>query len=362
MSTPKTCLALIGCGWIGHSHAIPLSQMANAELVRAVDIDADRAKAFGERYGVAYGTDIDAVMSDGTVDAVIVATANNTHAALAVRAMEAGKHVLVQKPMAISVAEADEMEAAQRRTGKRTMVSCFQMFHPAVQRAKQIIDAGLIGEVMLFKAFLGWYVPAPEAAWRFDPRISGGGILMDSAPHTLATFNYLIGIPQFTSVTGIVGTLGSNIAAEDTGVILLRTPGTFGEITASARILEPNRQLNISFKDTMEIFGTKGTIHLHLTEVPSLRVHVADAPRDLLSGGWTEPLLDWVGFDERGSPSQYNGHEDPWLALHKHFVEAIRNDTPFVSDVAFGRRIIEVIMAAYTSSAEGRAVQLDTPQ
>jgi predicted dehydrogenase len=361
MDTVKTRVALLGCGWIGHSHAVPLSQMANAELVQVVDIDHDRARAFGDRYGVAYGTDVGAVMSNDAVDAVIVATANNTHAALAIRAMEAGKHVLVQKPMAISVAEADAMEAAQRRTGMRTMVSCFQMFHPAVHRAKQIIDAGLIGDVMLFKAFLGWYVTAPEAAWRFDPGISGGGILMDSAPHTLATFSYLLGIPQSTSVTGMVGTLGSRIAAEDTGVILLRTPGTFGEITASARILEPNRQLNISFKDTIEIFGTKGTIHLHLTEVPSLRVHVADATRDLLSGGWTEPLLDWVSFDERGSPSQYNGHEDPWLALHKHFVEAIRNDIPFLSDIAFGRRIIEVITAAYMSSAEGRAVQLDTP-
>ncbi len=298
------------------------------------------------------------MLERGDVDAVVVATANNLHAPMCIRALEAGKHVLVQKPMALSLAEADAMIAAAERCGRRLMVSFFQLFHPAVVRAGEIVGGGGIGEVFLVKAMMAWHIPTLDN-WRFDRAVAGGGILMDSHSHNVAVFNWLLGDPEIETVYGELGTLTCDAAIEDTGVVLLRTPAAIGEISGSCRLLEPNPQIGSWFKDSIEIFGTRGTIHIKPTERPSLRVYVEDG--DLpqpLRGGWIAPALDWVPYDERGYSGHFNGDEDPWVGEHRHFVRCVRDDAPFVSDGRFGRRVLEIVLAAYASSEEKRAVPL----
>src|SRR5262249_22164561 len=160
-----------GCGSIGHSHAAAIRAMREATLALVVDVDETRARTFGEKYGADHMTDVGAALERNDVDAVVVATANNLHPPITTAAMNAGKHVLVQKPMALSLEEADQMLEAEARSGKRLMVSFFQLFHPAVTRAREIISQGLIGDVFLFKGFMGWYVPVPSKGWRFDPAV-----------------------------------------------------------------------------------------------------------------------------------------------------------------------------------------------
>jgi predicted dehydrogenase len=351
-------IVLAGCGGIGRSHAAAIAALPEARLVATVDVDEDRARAFAERFGAeTHATELAAVLDRDDVDAVVVATANNLHAPLTIQALEAGKHVLVQKPMALTLAEADQMVAAADRSGKQLMVSFFEFFHPAFKRAKELVDAGSIGDIFLFKAIMAWTSGLDN--WRFDPAVSGGGILMDGHSHHIAFFDWLLDGPPIEHVYCEAGTLASEATVEDTGVTLIRTPAAIAEISGSNRLLEPNAQNGQMFKESIEIFGTRGTIHVHPTERPSLKVFPADgAGADGLGDGWIAPRLDWVPYEERGYSAHFNADEDPWVGEHRHFVASIREGRPVVSDGRFGRRVQAILVAAYESAREQRAVRL----
>jgi len=354
----KTGIVLAGCGGIGRSHAAAVAALPEARIVAAVDIDEGRARAFADRFGAeTFATDLAAVLDRDDVDAVIVTTANNLHAPLTIQALDAGKHVMVQKPMALTLAEADAMIAAADRAGKQLMVSFFEFFHPAFKRAKELVDAGTIGEVFLYKAIMAWSSGLDN--WRFDPAVSGGGILMDGHSHHIAYFTWLLDDPAIDHVYCEAGTLASSAAVEDTGVTLIRAPRAIAEISGSNRLLEPNPQNGHFFKESVEIFGTKGTIHIHPTERPSLKVFTQDGATDAnLGGGWIAPRLEWVPYDERGYSTHFNGDEDPWVGEHRHFIACISENRPVVSDGRFGRRVQEILLVAYESARERRAIDL----
>ncbi len=358
MAEPKTGIVLVGCGGIGRSHAAAVAALPDARLVATVDVNEARARAFAQRFGAeTYASALAVVLDRDDVDAVIVTTANNLHAPLTIQALAAGKHVMVQKPMAMTLAEADAMIDAAERSGKRLMVSFFELFHPAFKRAKELVDAGAIGDVFLLKAIMAWNSGLDN--WRFDPAVSGGGILMDGHSHHIAFFTWLLNDPAIAHVYCEAGALASTAAVEDTGVILIRTPGVVAEISGSNRLFEPNQQNGAFFKESIEIFGTKGTIHIHPTERPSLKVFIEDgAAAEPLSGGWIAPRLEWVPYDERGYSTHFNGDEDPWVGEHRHFVACIREDRPIVTDGRFGRRVQELVLAAYESAQAQRAVRL----
>jgi predicted dehydrogenase len=187
--------------------------------------------------------------------------------------------------------------------------------------------------------------------------VAGGGILMDSHAHNVALFNWLLDSPVIESVYAELGALTWDADIEDTGVVILRTPSAIGEISGSCRLLEPNSQIGDHFKDRVEIFGTEGTLHVLPTERPSLRVYRKSGAPDLLAGGWVAPRLEWVPYDQRGYSAHLNGDEDPWPGEHRHFVDCVINDEPVITDGAFGRRIMEQILAAYESSESKQAVQ-----
>jgi myo-inositol 2-dehydrogenase/D-chiro-inositol 1-dehydrogenase len=351
-------VVVAGCGGIARSHARSINNLPGTRIVAAVDIDKGRAQSFAETFNAELAaTELASVLHREDVDAVIVATANDLHAKLTIQALEAGKHVMVQKPMALTLAEADAMIAAADRSGKQLMVSFFEFFHPAFRRAKEIVAKGLIGDVFLYKAIMAWTSGLDN--WRFDPAISGGGILMDGHSHHIAYFNWLLDGPPIDRVYSEMGALASAAKVEDTGVTLIRGPKVIAEISGSNRLLEPNPQNGRYFKESIEIFGTEGTIHIHPTEHPSLKVFSPNIdPGEGLGDGWIAPRLDWVPFDERGYSVHFNAEEDPWTEEHRSFIDCITNDRPNLSDGRFGRRVQEILLAGYRSAAELRPITL----
>jgi predicted dehydrogenase len=238
------------------------------------------------------------------------------------------------------------------------MVSFYEFFHPAFARAKELVDRGVIGDVFFFKAIMAWYGASMDA-WRFDPKVSGGGILMDGHVHHIAYFLHLLGTPQVESVYSEHGTMNSTARGEDTGVTLVRTAKAIGEISGSNRLLEPNTTGPGNFKEFLEIYGSKGTIRLRPTERPSLQLYAPEAGLpEGLGGGWIAPRLDSVPAMHRAYATHFNPDENPWIAEHAHFVDACLNDKPVVSDGRFGRKVQEVLAAGYLSGREGRRVQL----
>ena len=348
---------IIGCGGIGHCHATALTFIPGVRIVGVADIDESRAAAYAKRYHAdAYYTDVASLLARKDLDFVVVTTANDQHAPLTIQALEAGKHVMVQKPMALNLAEAEAMIQAAKASGKKLMVSFFELFHPAFAKAKEIVDQGLIGDVFFFKAIMAWYMPSTDV-WRFDPKVSGGGILMDGHSHHVAYFRWLTG-EEAQSVYTEAGTLASDARVEDTGVTLIRTRKAIAEVSGSMRLIEPNQQNGRYFKEWLEIYGTKGTIHIRPTERPSIKVYAEGAGIPEALNGWFSPKVQWVPFEERGRALHLNPDEDPWTAEHKHFVECIREDKPVVTDGEFGAKVLEVIQAGYRSMAEGRRISL----
>ncbi len=354
-------VAVVGCGGIGNPHTHAITQIPEARLVATVDIDEGRARDFQQRFDAEISsTDIDAVLQRDDIDAVVITTANDTHAPLSIKALRAGKHVLVQKPMALDLREADEMIAVADQASKKLMVSFFELYHPAFARAKEIVDRGLIGDVFLYKAIMAWYIPdATPQTWRFNPKISGGGVVMDGHVHHVAYALWLLGNPEIRRVYCEYGNMNSDATVEDTGVTLLRTPTTICEISGSNRLLEPNAQNGRHFKEQLEIFGSEGTIHLHPTARPSLEVYTrAGRIDDVLSDGWIAPRLQFVPQTHRTYSMHFNPDENSWVAEHQHFVDCCLHDKPVDTDGRFGRKVQEVLMAAYESGREGRAVTL----
>jgi predicted dehydrogenase len=363
--TERVGVVVAGCGAIGNAHFGSIAALPEARLVAAVDVEEARAREYAERYRAeTHATSLDPLLERDDVHAVVVATTNVTHAPLAIQALEAEKHVLVQKPMCMDLAEANEMVATAERSPGLLMVSFFELYHPAFVRAKEVVDAGLIGDVFLIKALMAWAArpvswggPAGTPGWRADPAVSGGGILMDGPPHHVALYKWLLGDPHVESVWAETMTVTPGAEVEDAGVIVVRTERTIVELTGSTVLVEPNQPMNRHFKEWVEIYGTAGTIHLHPTERPSLRVYRAEAdPDPLLGGGWVAPRLPSVPYPERVRSVHFNPDEDPWVAEHREFLACIREGRRPLTDGRFGRDTMAVIMAAYEAARERRAV------
>ncbi len=357
MSSEKLGVAVIGCGFLGQPHAKGVARAKNCRLVAAVDIYPERAQEFKERFGADVAiTDLDEALERDDVDWVVVTTPNNSHAELTIRSLEAGKHVMVQKPMAMTLEECDAMIAASERSGKKLMNAYFEMFHPVYYKAKELIDQGAIGQVFFMKAIMAWHMDV-STNWRFDPNVSGGGILMDGHVHHAAMFKYYTG-SDAKWVTTQGGTLASDAPVEDTAVTLVRSETALAEISGSNRLKRPCSQNNFNFQEYIELYGTDGTILCRTIERPSLWVYTEKEPVPEHLRGWMFPRVDWVDFDDRVGYCQFNADEDPWVRLHEHFSDCIINDTRPLTTGQDGRDFLEIILAGYQSMREGRTIEL----
>jgi myo-inositol 2-dehydrogenase/D-chiro-inositol 1-dehydrogenase len=356
MSREQLGVAVVGCGSIGRPHAKGAARAKNCRLVAVVDIYPELAQSFKERFGAetAY-TDMDEALARDDVDWVAITTANDSHAELTIRALEAGKHVMVQKPMALTLEECDAMIAASERSGKKLMNAYFEMFHPVYYKAKELIDQGAIGQVFFMKAIMAWF--SDQANWRFDPKVSGGGILMDGHIHHAAMFKYYTGTDA-KWVTTQGGTLASDTKVEDTAVTLVRSDKALAELSGSNRMKVPNSQNGRFFQEYIELYGTDGTILCRTLERPSLWVYSEKEPVPEHLQGWVYPRVDWVDFDDRVGFCQFNPDEDPWVRLHEHFSDCIIDDTRPLTTGEDGRDFLEIILAGYESLKQGRTIEL----
>jgi predicted dehydrogenase len=214
-------IALLGTGWIMDFHARAALEHPGAELVAAANWREPSLRRLAERYGIArITTDWRTLAADPSVDAVVIGTPNALHAAQAVAFLEAGKHVLVEKPMAPTVAEAEAMVAAARGAGAFLMVAHCWRFHPDVRALRARVEAGELGEIVKtrgYGAHAGW----GPAGWFTDPELAGGGALLDMGVHAIDTTRYLLGDPQPVRVCAAVGARYGGHAVDDDAVLLI---------------------------------------------------------------------------------------------------------------------------------------------
>jgi len=213
--------AIIGCGLIGKKRLAALP--AGSKLVVACDTDLSRANALVEiaKTGRAV-TDFKEAVSDPEVDAVIVATINSTLAEISGAAIRAGKHVIVEKPAGMSVAEIDGLIALQIRHGVAVRVGFNHRFHPAFIKAREIFDSGVMGKLMFIRARYGHGGRIGyDKEWRADPKLAGGGELIDQGIHLIDLAGWFLG--EFKKVEGHADTYFWNMVVDDNAFLDLRT-------------------------------------------------------------------------------------------------------------------------------------------
>jgi len=170
-------VALFGCGWIQDFHARAVVACGH-EVAVVANHREETARAFAERHGIAdVTTDWEAVAADGAIDAVVIGTPNALHAPQSIASLDAGKHVLVEKPMAVSVAECDAMIAAARRSSASLMVAHCWRFHPGVLSMQSRIAAGELGEIVKTRGY-GVHAGWGPSGWFVDRALAGGGALL----------------------------------------------------------------------------------------------------------------------------------------------------------------------------------------
>lgn len=216
--------AIIGCGSIHGVHADAIEASELGRLICVVDIVEERARASAAKYGCRWYVDYLEAISDDEVDVVHICTPHYLHASMAIEAVRAGKHVLVEKPVAISISQAQEMAQESKKHGRYIGV-CFQnRFNLEAQKAKEIIDSGKIGAVKGIKGVVTWFRTKEyyaQSGWRGRFATEGGGVLINQAIHTLDLMQWLGG--GVKAVRGNVSTylLGDVIEVEDTANAIL---------------------------------------------------------------------------------------------------------------------------------------------
>jgi predicted dehydrogenase len=214
--------AIVGCGLIGQKRLRSLR--SGDQVVAVADPVLERAQALaGQARGAAPLTDWRQAVARPDVDAVFVATSNDALAPVTMVAIEAGKHVLVEKPAARNPGELVPLIAAAEKKGVRVQVGFNHRYHPALQQARKLVDSGVMGPLMYIRARYGHGGrPGYDKEWRAKPEISGGGELLDQGVHLIDLSRWFLG--DFPDVQGHVATFFWDMPAEDNGFLLLKTP------------------------------------------------------------------------------------------------------------------------------------------
>ena len=234
MTTLRT--ALVGCGKVGQIHAAALASLPESQFIAVCDQNADRAAGFASRYSVQAFTDVNALLREARPQVLVIGTPHPLHAAPTLAAAEAGVHVLVEKPLAATLADCDAMIAAARRAGVRLGVISQRRFYEPVRRMKEAIDAGRIGRPILgvFEMF-SWRDQAyyQSDPWRGRWDTEGGGVLVNQSPHMLDLLQWFMG--DIDEITGSWANLNHPyIEVEDTALAMLRFKnGGLGSVVAS---------------------------------------------------------------------------------------------------------------------------------
>jgi predicted dehydrogenase len=261
-----TRVALFGCGWIQDFHARGVLAHDD-ELVAVANHREESARAFADRYSIPrVTTDWEALAADPEVEAAIVSTPNALHAPQAEALLRNGKHVLVEKPMATSVAECDRMLQAARDGGASLMVAHCWRFRDEVIALRDRIASGELGQVVKTRGY-GVHANWGPTGWFTDPSLAGGGALVDMGVHAIDTARFLLGDPSPDDVCAAIGTryAEGRYAVDDDGILLIRWSSGTNSVVESGW-WQPH--LGGLEADT-EIYGTKGYARVWPPDPPS---------------------------------------------------------------------------------------------
>ena len=322
---------IVGCGMIAALHADAIAHIENAELVGVADAYINAAEAFASARGVKAYADYAEMLKDENIDAVCICTPSFLHAKMAIEALEAGKHVAVEKPMALDEESADEVIAAVDRTGKQLTVIYQLRFEEDIIKARELVLSGALGKITLCSLSLNYYRSKEyfsSSLWKGKIEYEGGGALMNQGIHGVDAMEYVVG--KVKDARGRIKTLVHNIEVEDTAVATLEFEcGALGVITASTCAYP-------GFGRVLEVYGERGYLKLEENALVRLIIDGEEIPLDKKN--------QMVCASDPGALS---------FEMHKKQLEnlarAINGEDELVSDARGGKCAVKLINQIYKS-------------
>jgi len=339
---------LIGCGWAGSLRAAAIARLPGFRLVAVADTDLGRARRLAASHDAAAESDWRALVGRGDLDALVVATPPSLHAEIGVRALEAGQHVLCEKPLARTPAECRQMLAAAERSGRVLATGFNYRFYPAIAKAREIVAAGLIGELDHVRGYAG-HPGGREFThpWVHDVDVVGGGALMDNGIHLIDLIRHFLG--EVAEVTGVAtGHVWGFPGCEDNGFALLRSPG--GRIAS----LQASWSEWRGYRFAIEVYGTRGCIRASYPPMLAQLVQPAPAGR----GRRRIHLFPWLQVVERLRSSRWTALQSFRRELEA-FSRATRGEASPLARGLDGLRSVQIAHAVYRATTTGASVRLD---
>jgi UDP-N-acetyl-2-amino-2-deoxyglucuronate dehydrogenase len=343
--------AIVGCGMIARFHARALADVPGTRLVALVSRHPANARAVAESAGTACDiyTELAPVLSRNDVQVVIVTTPSGAHLEPAVAAANAGKHVVVEKPLEITLERCDRIIDACRRHGVKLCTIFPSRFGDANQALKAAVDAGRFGRVTLGETTCKWWRPQSyydEGGWKGTKGLDGGGALMNQAIHNVDLLSWMMG--PVTHINGFTATLAhERIEVEDTAVACLRfASGALGIIQATTSV-------HPGLPKTIAVHGDHGTAVIEQDDV--LRWDFTpETPEDRALKERFAQKTGASGGSSNPAAISHVGHARQ-LA---DFVKAIETGGQPLIDGREGRKAVEIILAIYQSAEAGRTMEL----
>lgn len=344
----KTKVALLGAGFIADIHIESYHRfVSDAEVVAVFTRKPDRAKAFAKKHRIArWFSDLDQTIADSGCDVVDVCLPNFLHHRAVTTAARAGKHVIIEKPLAMTLEQADEMIAVCRENGSKLMYAEELCFAPKYEHVRKLVREGAVGNIYQMRQCEKH--SGPHSDWFYDIKQSGGGALMDMGCHGVAWFRWMLGgRPKVVSVqahmqNGLIHK--KRTRAEENSVCLVEFEG------GAIGIAENSWAKHGGMDDRVEVYGTGGVIYADLFVGNSALTYSEKGYGYAMekagsTKGWTFTIFE-EAFNQ-GYPQEL-----------KHFIECVReNKTPLVTGED-GRAVLEILYAAYASAGSGKKIKL----
>ena len=334
-------IGLVGCGRISRNHFDAIAKVDGLELAAVCDTDVERARQAGETYGVPSYRALDEMLRAGDFDVVAICTPSGLHSPQGIAAARAGKHVVTEKPMSLTLRQADDLVRACDDAGVQLFVVKQNRLNPPIQLIKRAVDKGRFGRIYMANVTVRWQRPQEyydaepwRGTWEFD-----GGAFMNQASHYVDLIQWLVGPVE--SVMGKTATQARRIEAEDSGIGVLKfRSGALGVIEVNVLTYPKNLEGSIT------IMGEKGTVKIGGTAVNRVE-HWTFAEYDD-----DDKLVDAANTNP---PNVYGfGHE----GYYRNVLAVLRGEAKPETDGRAGRKSLELILGIYESAKTGCEVAI----
>ena len=340
----KTKVAILGAGFIANIHMESYARFVpDAEVVAVLSHNGEKAKAFAQAHGIPKWYDnLDKLLADSGADVIDIGLPNYLHYEACMKAANVNKHIIIEKPLALTLEQADEMIGICKKKGLLLCYAEELCFAPKYERVRALVEAGAVGKVYLLKQ--AEKHSGPHSAWFYKKETAGGGVMMDMGCHALAWFRWMNKNNPVKTVYADIKTVMHDTDCDDNTITILEFENG---VTAMA---EDSWARHGGMDDHIEIYGDKGVSYADLFRGNSALTYSVNGYDYASEKAGTTKGWSFTVFEEafnQGYPQEL-----------KHFISCIREGKKPVVTGEDGRAVLEIIYAAYASAKKGAKVSL----